>query len=176
MINLIRITECDNIDYSFIEDLLISSFPEDEYRDLEEQRSNTETKTIFHLLLAKENTKNIGFVSCWELDDICYIEHFAISHKERNKGYGEKVITKIKERYPKIVLEVEKPTDNITHRRITFYQRNGFALSNIEYQQPAYRKEGKELPMHLMFFGIDDREITHENIKHNIHQTIYRKK
>lgn len=175
MISFTRITKCDNTDYAFIENLLTLSFPKDEYRDLEEQRHITETEKKFTLLLVKDNDKQIGFISCWQLDDIHYIEHFAISHNERNKGYGKAILTKIKETYPKIVLEVEKPTDETSRRRISFYQRNGFKPSDIEYIQPAYRKRGNELPMHLMFFEVDDDRKTHETIKSTIYQTIYRK-
>ena len=72
-----------------------------------------------------------------------------------------------------IVLEVEEPTDDITYRRIAFYQRQGFVLQNVPYQQPPYRKGGKWFPMKLMTLREENFSLKFEIIKESIYKEAY---
>ncbi len=55
------------------------------------------------------------------------------------------------------VLEVEPPADEMSERRIGFYERLGLSLRvDYEYIQPAYSEDRKALPMRLMTFGVPD--------------------
>ena len=74
----------------------------------------------------------------------------------------------------RIVLEVDLPTDNLSRRRIAFYTRCGLTLSPEEYIQPAYRAGGNEIPMRLMYCGVD-MEQDYEQIKSSIYRTVYGK-
>lgn len=173
MITLTRITESESEEYRFSEELLTTAFPRDEYRPLAEQRKNCAEKTEFHLLLARDEGTKVGFVSFWELEGICYIEHLATLPALRGKGYGKEILEQLKKTAHKIVLEVEEPVDEISTRRIGFYRRCGFRLCEIPYTQPPYRKNGNALPMLLMFHGCDVTEEFFEKIKNNIHKKIY---
>lgn len=173
MITLTRITDSNSPAYRFTEELLTATFPRDEYRDLCEQRKNADTNRCFHLMLASEGNENIGFISYWDLVDFCYIEHFATLPAMRGKGYGKAILEQLKQEHNNIVLEVECPTDSITHRRINFYNRTGFALCKIPYTQPSYRKDGNTVPMHLMFSGCEGEMSDYKKAKRAIYETVY---
>ena len=53
-----------------------------------------------------------------------------------------------------VLIEVEKPTDDDTRRRISFYEKNGFKLrEDINYVQPPYSAEQSGVEMLLMTHG-----------------------
>lgn len=172
MITLTRIKECNNSEYKFIENLLTQTFPNDEYRHLNEQRKYTQEKQNFHLMLAKEHNKYIGFVSYWTFEDFCYIEHLAIDRTIRGKGYGSEIITQLKAKHSKIVLEAELPENNISIKRIEFYKRLGFSPCSKKYIQPAYRQESNEVSMILMDYNCN-LEANFERVKTVIHKEVY---
>ncbi len=39
-----------------------------------------------------------------------------------------------------VILEVERVHDTDSQRRISFYERLGYSIVNIDYHQPPYRK------------------------------------
>lgn len=53
-----------------------------------------------------------------------------------------------------VVLEVELPFDEMSRRRIGFYQRSGFTLSTLRYIQPPYFDGAQPLELHLMFYAL----------------------
>ena len=72
-----------------------------------------------------------------------------------------------------IILEVERPEDEMSTRRIAFYQRCGFTLCNQDYLQPPYRKGGKSLPLYLMYAGTDSIDEQYPEIRDEIYQKVY---
>ncbi len=115
-----------------------------------------------------------GFVICWQLDSTKFIEHFAISPKARGQNLGSQALQQLLARtsYPWL-LEVEPPTDTVTQKRITFYERNGFALLNVAYQQPAYRPDAPALPMLLMSSERQWEPTTLHAAIEQIHRQVY---
>ena len=164
-----RVTDAEGDDYLFSEKLLVESFPSDEYRSIEEQRTFVKERENFHMNIIYSSTTPLGIISYWKFDTFTYVEHFAMLHALRNCGYGAAAIKKLIEKEQNIVLEVEKPTDEISRRRIAFYQRCGLTLCEKEYIQPAYRADSNEIPMHLMSCAVE----TDKNFEH-IKSTIYR--
>ncbi len=173
MIKLTRITTPDSTSYLFAEQLLTSSFPQDEYRPLDEQRRVTACEPRFHFMLASDEGRPIGIISYWELEGICYVEHFATLAQERGKGYGSEIMRQLQETKRQIVLEVEEPADELTQRRIAFYKRQGFTLCPTPYTQPPYRKGGNSVPMLLMFYGSTPTEEIFDKTKKEIYKNIY---
>lgn len=172
MLTLTRIKETESCEYSFTEQLLTTSFPINEYRDLHKQQENTRLEDSFHLLIAKENGKPIGFISYWSFEDFCYVEHFATDSKLRNKGYGKAIMKELQKQQPTIVLEVEMPENELAERRINFYRRLGFILCEKSYVQPPYRRDDKELPMMLMSCNCNMEE-KFDKVKQLIHRKVY---
>ena len=113
-------------------------------------------------------------ITVWNLGGFYYLEHLATSPAVRNKGYGRKVMDKIRESFPGvIVLEVERPEEEMSIRRIGFYKRCGFLLCEKDYMQPPYRKGGEGLPLYLMFAGADSIDDDFERIRDRIYKEVY---
>ena len=164
--------------YPFVEKLLHASFPEEERRDDDAQRENTDHNPLFTTNLITDEIDgkeaNIGIVTTWSFDDFHYIEHLATSPDVRNKGYGSKIMSEIKKNLPgMIVLEVEEPEDELTKRRVGFYHRNGFNLCKKNYIQPAYRPNGESIPLKIMYYGIENLDDEFDRVTRILHREVY---
>ncbi len=161
--------------YDFVENLFLSAFPEDERRDIANQRRNVDNNPLFCCYVAEEREESVGFITVWRFTGFCYVEHFAIDPMHRNGGYGRQTIQALLEevRQP-VVLEVELPENELSCRRIGFYQRQGFCLwSEVSYIQPAYRPGGNTLPMHLMATAGLHPETDFERVKDCLYRKVY---
>ena len=116
----------------------------------------------------------VGFITGWLFDGYTYVEHFAIDPAARNGGIGAEAMKQflIFCGTP-VVLEVEMPTDEMSKRRIGFYERLGFELDNQVYHQPPYREGGEWLEMRLMTYGDVDLEHSFEQVKNCLHKNVY---
>ncbi len=174
MLQLRKISTTDPT-YNQVENLFLSAFPEDERRDTPQQRENVDHSPIFHCITAEDEGDFVGFITYWDFDTFVYIEHFATSPAKRNNGYGSKIMNAIQESVSKpIILEVELTEDDLSQRRIGFYQRQGFTLwSEHPYIQPPYRQGGNPLPMLLMATEglIADKDFP--SIVNTIHHHVY---
>ena len=124
MIKLQPITTSDTRLYNFMEQLLIVSFPPEEYRPIDDLRALTDHSAQFRNNVLLDNGMPIGLLTYWDFGDYCYVEHFATSQELRNKGYGKQSLECLHNtlRRP-IVLEVECPTNELAQRRINFYAK-----------------------------------------------------
>lgn len=174
MIKLQRITTADTALYSFMENLITSSFPSDEYRALEELREYTDTKAHFHNNIIFHNDTSVGLITYWDFGHFYYVEHFAIDPAQRNGGHGKNVLSHLCQllEHP-IILEVEEPNEDMAQRRIKFYQRHGFSLWEKPYQQPPYKLGDHYLPMLLMAYGDLKCEKDFDQVKEHIYREAY---
>lgn len=113
-----------------------------------------------------------GLVTLWDIGTAIYIEHFAIHPLSRGHGLGSKALRHIALTAcgKPVVLEVEpENSSDEARRRIAFYRRNGFALSDYPYVQPPYDPSLAPVPMSLMSNGdVDFRHIARE-----LHRRVY---
>lgn len=174
MIRLQQIHTSDIHDYQFMESLLVQSFPPEEYRDLQELRKYTDLLDEFHNNIIYDDDTPVGIITYWNFGDFYYIEHFATDPSLRNNGYGKRTLEYVCNllKLP-IVLEVERPTEELAQRRIRFYQRQGFTLWENDYQQPPYKSGDGFLPMYLMVHGSLSATQDFERIKEKIHSQVY---
>lgn len=108
-------------DYSFVENLLHESFPEAERRDDVAQRDNVDNCAAFTCYLISDDELLVGLITVWRFAGFSYVEHLATSPSVRNKGYGRKIMEVLQQQFPGvIILEVEKPVDEWSRRRIGF--------------------------------------------------------
>lgn len=108
-------------DYSFVENLLHESFPEAERRDDVAQRDNVDNCAAFTCYLISDDELLVGLITVWKFAGFSYVEHLATSPSVRNKGYGRKIMEVLQQQFPGvIILEVEKPVDEWSRRRIGF--------------------------------------------------------
>ena len=164
----------ENSEYGFAERLLQTAFPEDEYRDLAEQRRNTDCNPLFSNNVILQDGNLVGILAYWKLPGFYYIEHLAISPEHRNGGYGRKVLECLQETWDMpVVLEVELPQDEMSRRRIGFYERAGYRLFAKDYLQPAYRPGGKSLSLYLMVNDLGCPVPGEEEVKRGIYANVY---
>ncbi|MBD2754436.1 GNAT family N-acetyltransferase [Spirosoma validum] len=126
------------------------AFPPDERRQADELVELLPRSDMNLCALISDN-QVVGFISYWHWDDIVFVEHFAIDPAQRGKRFGQQALSllvRIPTQY--IILEVERPIDEISHRRIKFYERQGFTLNPFDYVQPPYQAEKSAVPMRLM--------------------------
>ena len=161
--------------YAFVESLLNSAFPQAERRDTAMQRNVTDNNPLFSCYLIKNDTETVGFITVWDFEQFCYIEHFAIDERFRNSGCGQKAVrTLMCIAGRPFVLEVEMPVDEISCRRIGFYQRQGFKVwDKYDYIQPPYRKDGETLPMRLMASEGLDPDLFFNTVKRRLYKDVY---
>ena len=166
--------------YPWVEQLWLAAFPRNERRNTEAQRENVDARANFHCLLAEDEGKAVGFITCWHFGDFCYGEHLATDPACRNHGYGARILSTLNAKLSTqnapmpFVLEVEMPADDLSRRRIAFYERNGFTLwRDCAYMQPPYRPEDAPLPMLLMVKGNLSPEEDFQRVKQTIHREVY---
>lgn len=173
MIELKEISAAQPADYAFMERLLTQAFPNDEYRDLDELRRYSTERPEFHIALIMDGPERIGFVNYWDLEGFTYLEHLAIDPALRNRRYGAQVLDLLVARLKNpLILEVEMPEDEMSQRRIGFYERNGFRLLDGEYMQPAYKPCSHPLPMRIMMRG-ESGDLSFDEIVSTLHHHIY---
>lgn len=176
MLRLQRITTADKELYDFMEQLLVASFPPEEYRALDQLRLYTDTRPAFHNNVIFDGDTRVGFFTYWDFGTFCYGEHFAIDPARRNGGYGHRTLETLAAHvHPQpIVLEVEMPEEEMAQRRINFYRRNGFTLWNDKpYRQPPYKPGDDYLPMLLMAYGDIDPDQAFETVRNRIYREVY---
>ena len=72
-----------------------------------------------------------------------------------------------------ICLEVELPEEEMSKRRIGFYERNGFYYNDYEYMQPAISKDRNEIPLRIMTTGGKVTEDRYNEMKDILYQYVY---
>ncbi len=165
----------DHPHYPFVERLFLDAFPESERRPVDAQRRNVDENESFHCYLFGEHDGlPAGFITVWRLDGFCYVEHFAVDPALRNGGYGSRVMQRLLQELPlPVVLEAEVPTDDLSRRRVGFYERQGFRVWDKDYVQPPYRPGGDSLPLYLMVANESDTMPSLDAVRRAIYREVY---
>ncbi len=158
--------------YSIMEE----SFPVDERRPYEKQRELLDNKIYKLFGVWCEYSGDLkGLMAVYELENMVFLEHFAVSSRYRNSGLGANMLQELIESCGKMVcLEVELPTTEMTRRRIGFYERNGLCYNDYDYVQPALAKGQKPVELRIMSSGkklsyeefVGVRELIYKEVYH----------
>lgn len=154
--------------------LMKISFPENEYRTYENQKILLEKKE--YKLITKENEKGeaVAFIALWSAPEFDFIEHFAVSPECRGGGVGSKMMKNLMQNTNKpIILEIEVPCDDMSIKRLRFYERLGFKLNEQEYYQLPLRENARPLKLNLMSYPEKLNDEQFESVKQHLHEKIY---
>ena len=174
MITLQPITTADDSLLTPLKALYESAFPSCERRQTEKLVQLIANEPRFVCLAIMHQNEFVGFFTKWDLGGFYYGEHFAISDAVRGQKMGSKALQKIVETVTKpLILEVELPTDNLSTRRIAFYERANFQLCRETYIQPPYEKGFEPIPMYLMEYGGNLTQTHFSTIVKTLHTEIY---
>lgn len=121
------------------------------FPDFERRTSVQQAKALasddFNLEAFEDANGNFaGFIAYWNFPESVFIEHFAVIEKFRACGIGSKILGGFLEKHLKpCIIEIEIPEDEISRRRLRFYENFGFIKSAFRIF-PIYGKcGGKEL-------------------------------
>ena len=168
-----EIVEIKEEDFPQIYRIMESSFPRDERRPCGEQ-CKLLRQPEYVMLGLKEAAEWIGFIAGWDFGSFVYGEHLAIREDRRNEGLGERLIQAFLGRFGKpFFIEVEPPEDELTRRRIGFYERNGFVLNKYEYVQPALGEGQEEVPLRIMTWPAGMSREALSGMERTIHRRLF---
>lgn len=134
-----------------LQKLYEAAFPEKERRKFNQlMQMLQESAMCFYAIKAEESI--VGLCICWHFHEFLFLEHLAIEPACRGKGIGKKIVNwLLNQENRTIVLEVERPTDEISVKRIRFYEQLGFTLHDTyDYHQPPYERNAPPVPLYLM--------------------------
>lgn len=141
-----------NEEFPFLYQLMQQSFPPSEFRTYEGELSLFQYSN-YQVLVAESDGIIQAFIAEWLFDTFQYVEHFAVNPKLRGKGFGSLVLRSYlsKTTLP-VVIEVEAADTIEAKRRIAFYERLSFKLSDVEYTQPRLQYSLVDVLLRLMVF------------------------
>ena len=173
-VTLVRIANQTEENLTKVQNTYISSFPETERRDFVLFCRLIAEEPVFKLFTILIDSKYAGFITCWQFSEFVYVEHFAIDENMRSGGIGsiamQSFLTLID---CPVVLEVEDIVDDLTARRVRFYETLGFKLHSQDYKQPPYREKDSWYDMKLMSFGGFDLDSQYESVRNFIYSHVY---
>ena len=148
--DLIRIEKCDfDLFYTYLENDFCSS----ERKTRSDELKAFDTPAFLPCFIRKDGL-TVGYICLWSFEEFIYVEHFAILKEYRNQNMGSAFLSEfLKEVSKKVILEVERPVDDIAKRRIEFYKRAGFYVNMYDYIQPTYYPGADKIPMYICSFG-----------------------
>ena len=161
-------------DFGHIYKIMENSFPLTEFRPKNEQEKLLKSK-YYSVLGIKENNIPISIAAIWHFENFVFIEHLATLPEYRNKGLGAQLLHEIISSTDKIVcLEVEPPIDELTTRRVGFYERYGMLFNSYPYIQPSISECREPIPLFIMTSNrkVDEQEFI--KIKNKLYKEVYK--
>lgn len=129
--------------YKDFYEIYSKSFPVYEQRNAEQQIEAFNNKH-YHLDCIIENDELLSFICFWNFEEYVYIEHFAVNDKYRGKNIGTCTLLKFIETVNKtVILEIDPVRDNISAKRLKFYEKIGFLSNPYKHFHPAYNANYK---------------------------------
>ncbi len=139
--------------FPFCWELYLAAFPQEERRSLD-YHTETMNNEQFHCDVVVDGDLPIGILFWWSLREFVFVEHLATTPAVRGGGYGRQILGELISTSERpILLEVEHPEDEISRRRIGFYERMGFVLNDHPYSHPSYQQaEGEFVSLKVMTY------------------------
>lgn len=162
-------------EFEAVFEIMDSSFPDTEMRPYEKARDLFFNNKYYAVHgLKNESGKVIAFINVWDLGDFIFFENFAVDPSSRNHGVGGTLLEQVLALYNKdAVLEVEPPKDELTKRRVGFYQRHGFIYNEFPYLMPPLRERDDFLPLQIMSYKRSFTEESFSEYKDKIYKIVY---
>lgn len=141
-------------DFSKVYDIMEEAFPICELRPYEEAKELIDDPNYNVLVVKNPKGKLGGFLAFWDFPTFNFAEYFAIRDTMRGTGLGSAALKRFLQRNKKpLVLEVEAYDTLQAKRRIRFYERLGFVLTDINYLQPPSREGDPLVPLTIMSYS-----------------------
>jgi len=173
---IIERLKLDEKDFEKIYQLMVCSFPKEEIRTRENARAQLRDPNYTIWTSKNEVDEILGFIAEWDMGSTVFVEHFAVDPTRRSGGIGSGMMAAYLSRTSKpVMIEVEDEKNEINLRRIGFYQRLGFHLSEYGYDQPVMRGDAsKKIPLKIMRFPQPLTEEDFKNFRYQVFTQIYK--
>ncbi|MDL2331169.1 GNAT family N-acetyltransferase, partial [Odoribacter sp. OttesenSCG-928-A06] len=134
-----------------LENLYMEAFPKEERRGIKQLEYFIDHKKQMYFNAIEDNGVLAGFFVYWKFEAFYFLEHLAICPELRNNKIGQQLLDYVKDNLKGTrILEVEPFVDEMTGRRIKYYQRNGYEIVKKDYIQPLYDGSGEGLGLWIM--------------------------
>ncbi len=154
--------------------IMEASFPPDEHRPREEQQALLQNPR-YALHTIEEDGHTVAFAATWQLPNFWFVEHLAVAESHRNRGLGAALLARLQAgNSHRLCLEVELPENDLSRRRIAFYERNGFTFNPYPYTQPPISKGRAPVPLRLMSTGGPLTTTEFEAVRDTLYKDVYR--
>jgi GNAT superfamily N-acetyltransferase len=142
---IVHIRNAENPYFAQLWEIYRYSFPLYEQRTFEHQQTAFRSP-LYHLDAYLNEGRVIGFIGYWIFPDYAYVEHYAMAKEARGQGYGTKILGDFLRRMEGriVVLEIDPVIDEVSTRRLEFYQRLGFQESPFRHTCPKYQPDEQE--------------------------------
>jgi len=169
----IKIENSDSKEFKEAWKIYKSSFSSDETRSLKSQLKLMKNR-LYNFFIVFDNDLLVAIITGWNFNNFLFVEHFAIREELRGKGMGTRLLKEyISKNKQKIILEVERPDNEVAIKRIRFYEKIGFKLNKYDYIQPSYGKNKSPVPMFLMTYPENINESEFSSIRRKIYKVVY---
>lgn len=131
------------------------SFPLFEQRTFEHQLTAFKSN-IYHMDAYLDKNEVVGFIGYWIFPDYAYIEHYAMAEEMRGQGYGTLILRDflLRMKGKIVVLEIDPVVDEVSTRRLHFYQKLGFRESPFRHQCPSYQPDAVEGELWVLTYPV----------------------
>lgn len=131
--------------------LYVDSFPEWERRR-EEAHARAAQDSRLHLEAAVDGDRLLGLLFWWEQDAMVYVEHLAVDPTRRGQNIGSALLGDLLRRYAEkqVILEIDPPQDEVSQRRLRFYEHIGFKANDQTFWHTSYAVGGRRHPLILL--------------------------
>ncbi|MCC8035612.1 MAG: GNAT family N-acetyltransferase [Rikenellaceae bacterium] len=141
---LLKITPSESRLWEQVWRLYNESFPEYGRRRVSSHTMACEDPD-FHTYISIDNGNLLALLFYWTYGKTIYIEHVAVDPQMRGKNIGSKLLTSFARDNADstIMLEIDPPVDEISKRRLAFYERIGFKNTGRIFTHPSYSRNGQ---------------------------------
>ena len=147
-----QLTSSHNTSFKEFWQIYAESFPLCERRDYEQQVAVL-NKPGYELDIYFLEEKLSSFISYWKSDEFIFVEHLAIATEYQGKGLGSSLLKPfIEKQTVPVILEIEPPIDQITTRRLRFYQSLGFVINVHHHFQPPFHVNDNPLHLNILTY------------------------
>lgn len=142
----LRIDPNDRARWDSVWGLYEESFPVAERRKKEDHlRAHDDNR--FFPISAWEGEELVGLMFFWEWDSYRYLEYLAVNPKLRGQSFGSQMLNHLRDSGHTVILEIDPLINELSVRRLQFYERAGYSLTPYRFMHLPYRigAESQEL-------------------------------
>lgn len=173
--DIVRIKSTEDKYFARVWEIYCCSFPEHEKRTLEQQQRIMDN-SHFIMEAYLENGEVIGLNGYWDFGQYLYIEHFAMAREARSGGRGSLAMREFLGRSTvPVVLEIDPVVDEISERRLEFYQRLGYVVNPHKHQQNPYRNGDEAFDLVVLTYPAEVSAEVYRDFKDNQDNIVLRR-